>query len=149
MRNAFTLIEVIVAAGIIAIVGLGLLQVHGNNTKLITNMSGKYRIQEEFSLILLNANKDWHHSGKTLYDFISQNFTIKDDDVKSWLKKYEIDYEDKEFSKIDLLSKAVKELSLELEGIDIDKIPELKLVINKVSMTTKDGNGYGYTIGLE
>lgn len=149
MRNAFTLIEVIVAAGIIAIVGLGLLQVHGSNTKLMSNMNQKYHLQEEFSLVLLNSNKDWHHTSKSLYDFVSQGISIREDTTKKWLKDYKIEYKDKEFSKIMLLGKEARELAQSLDNIDIDKVPELKLSIRKISMATKNGNSFGYTIGLE
>lgn len=149
MRKAFTLIEVIVAAGIIAIVALGLLQVHGTNTKLIANISTKYQTQEEFSLVLLNADEQWHHTTKSLYDFISKDIKTKDDDIKTLLKKKKFDYSYKEFSKVEILSKDLEEFASSLEGADLDKLPELKLTINKVAITSQEGNAYGYTVSLE
>lgn len=149
MRRAFTLIEVIVAAGIIAVVALGLLQVHGTNTKLIANMQNRYHAQEEFSLVLLNANDKWHNSNKSFYDFISQSIQIKNDDLRAWLKKQKIEYRHKEFSKVDLLSKQTKELAASLGDMDLDKIPELRLIINKISTSSTNNNSFGYTVTLE
>lgn len=149
MRKAFTLIEVIVATSILSIVALGLLQVHSSNTKLIERMSEKYHLQEEFSLVLLNSNQGWHNSNKSLFDFVSQNIQINNDKLKTWMKNYKVNYTDKEFSKIELLSKDIEQFSSILDGVDIEKLPELKLVVNKISMSTSQGGGHGYTVRLE
>lgn len=149
MRKAFTLVEVLVAAGIISIVGLALLQSHSTNTKLINRMSTQYHIKEEFSLVLLNANVNYSGSTKTIYDFVSQKFSIDNDDIRKWLKSRRLSYKDKEFSTIKLTDADMEEITSQVEGLDDSNLPDLVFVINRVKSNTKDGSAQGFKVKLQ
>lgn len=149
MRKAFTLVEVLVSAGIISIVGIALLQSHSTNTKLINRMNKQYHVKEEFSLILLNANENYSGSSKSIYDFISQKFTIKNDELKKWLKDKSIEYKDKEFSNIKLLDTDIEELIGTAEGLEENNLPDLAFSINKVNAISDTSNIQGFTVKLQ
>lgn len=149
MRKGFTLIEVLVAASIIAVVGLALLQTHSNNTKLINRMSGQYHIKDEFSFVLLNAQTKWDGSTKSLYDIISSKFTIKDDETIKWLKNKKVSYDQDELSSIDLLETDLDDLVSSMDGIDKSDLPDITLLVDKVTMDSSSGSAFGYTISLQ
>lgn len=149
MRKGFTLIEVLVAASIIAIVGLALLKTHSTNIKLINRMSGQYHVKDEFSLVLLNAQTKWDGSTKTLYDIISSKFTIKDDDTIKWLKKKKISYNQDELSSINLLETDLEDIVSSVDGIDKSDMPDITLLVDKVSMDSSSGSATGYVISLQ
>lgn len=149
MRKAFTLIEVLVASALIAVVALALLQTHSNNTKLIANMHSKYQTKELFTLVLLNADANWDGSKKTLYDMISTKFKINDDETRKWLKDKSINYSQDELSSIDLLDTDLSEFVSNMDGIDKSSLPDITLLVDKVSMDSEDGGASGYTVSLQ
>lgn len=149
MRKAFTLIEVLVASAIISIVALALLQTHSHNTKLIRYMKTQYHTKELFSLVLLNADEKWHNSQKTLYDIIPKKFQINDDDTRKWLKDKSFDYLHDELSSIDLLETDLSEFVSSTNGIDESSLPDITLLIDKVSISGKEGGALGYTVILQ
>lgn len=149
MRKAFTLVEVLVSAGIISIVGIALLQSHSTNTKLINRMNKQYHVKEEFSLVLLNANENYSGSSKSIYDFISQKFTIKNDELKKWLKDKSIEYKDKEFSNIKLLDTDIEELIGTAEGLEESDLPDLAFSINRVNAISDKSSTQGFTVKLQ
>ncbi len=149
MRKAFTLIEVLVATAIISIVALALLQTHLNNTKLIRHIDKQYRTKELFSVVLLNANSSWDGSTKTLHTIISRKFNIKDGDTIRWLKSKSIKYDQDELSSINLIDTDLSEFASGVSGIDKSSLPNITLLLDKVSMGTEDGGVSGYTVSLQ
>lgn len=138
-----------VASSIIAIIALALLQTHSNNTKLIRHMDKQYHAKEEFSLILLNGEKNLHGKSITLYDLLRRKFKFSQSDTIKWLKDKKIEYTQKEFSKIDLLETQLSKMALEEAGINKDDMPELKLLIDKVIMDSKDGGAIGFIVNAK
>lgn len=144
MRKAFTLIEVLVASSIIAIVGAALMQTNINNSKLIKSMHRLYFLKEQFSLVLLNADEKMHNKSKNLYDFVSTNIPIKDDDTIKYLKNQKFTYTHKEFSKVELLSSKLKEYLN--ENFDFNANLDMKFTIEKVNIKNKNVNSQGFIV---
>ncbi len=149
MRKAFTLIEVLISAGIISVVGLALLQTHSHNAKLIDTMTSKYHAKEEFSLVLLNAKSKWDGSSKTLYDMVSTKYSFKDDDTIKWLKSKKLDYTQDAFSSVDLLETDLEDFISSMSGMDKSNLPDITILVDKVSMDTSNGSSLGYIISLK
>ncbi len=145
MRKAFTLVEVLVSVTIISIVVLGLLNSNATNSKLSKNLSNKYAQKSEFSIILLNANENFHGKNKNLYDFVREKFKIKNDDLRSWLKDKKVLYTDKKFSSIKLLELGKEEF----EDIDRENLLDITFNISKVSAMSKNANNSGFTFNLQ
>ncbi len=147
MRKAFTLIEVLVSVSIISIVVLGLLSSSATNGKLSKRLSDKYKQKDEFSIVLLNANKNFHNSQKSLYDFLGKKYKIKNDELKTWLKNKKFEYTDKEFSTMKLLDLDIEELT---NGeYDKSMLPDFAFNIQKVKSLTPKGSTIGYTFNLQ
>ncbi len=146
MAKAFTLVEIIVAVGIISIAGLGLLKTHSDNTKLISRMSTRYALQDDFSLILLNADLKYNGTSKDLFALVEKKFKIDNDELKSLLKAKSFKYSQKEFSNIKLLESKLDELE---EDFDKSALPDLSIKVEKISMQSTQGSSYGYGISLQ
>lgn len=149
MRKGFTLVEVLVSASIIAVVGLALLQTHSHNTKLINRMNTKYHIKEEFSAILLNASQNLDGSSKSFYDILRAKYKFKNDDTIRWLKDKRLDYSQDEFSHVNLLENDLEDFISSFGNIDKSSLPDIRLNIDKVSAHTSEGNSLGYLIRLQ
>lgn len=149
MRKAFTIIEVLVAVSILSIVALGLLQVQSNNIKLINRLTKQYAIKERFSIILMNADTSWDGKSPTLYEMLKTKFSIKDDDTIKKFKDIKIEYAQEEFSKIDLLDTDLEDVISDVGGIDKSELPEIKLLVDKVTMTSDESGASGYLVTLE
>ncbi len=147
MRKAFTLIEVLVAVGIISLVVMGLLNSNSINGRLSKRLSKQFHQKEEFSIILLNANENFHNKEKNLYSFLRKKFNIKNDELRKWLKDKKFDYTDEDFSQIKLLDLDIEELSG--GAYDKSSMPNLVFNIKKVQASNETGSTLGYTFSLQ
>ncbi len=94
MRNAFTLIEVLVATVIATVAGAGLLQLNSNYTNLFTKINEKSISSEVVSLIGLHADIKYNKTTKSLYDILDRSYEIKNDDLRKYLKNQSFDYKE-------------------------------------------------------
>lgn len=150
MRKAFTLVEVLIAAVLVSIAVIGLLQSSQNNLLLIDFAKKKKATNEIFSLILLNENEEWDKSDKDLYEFVKDKFDIKNDDLKTYLKNQKVLYTQEEANLIDL-SEAYADELLELENTNLQQIQELlpKIQVDKVLISSKEHKVYGFVFKNE
>ncbi len=152
MRKAFTLMEVLVAVGIISVVVIGLLSSNSTNGKLSQRLSGQFHEKEQFSIILLNANENFHNTEKSLYDFLEKKFHIKNADLRRWLKEQKVEYTDKEFSQVKLLDldeSYFKDIAVLTGGaFDKSSLPDLVFNIQKVQASNHKASTIGYTFNI-
>ncbi len=94
MRNAFTLIEVLVATVIATVAGAGLLQLNSNYTNLFTKINEKSISSEVVSLVGLHADIKYNKTTKSLYDILDRSYEIKNDDLRKYLKNQSFDYKE-------------------------------------------------------
>lgn len=85
-RNAFTLIEVMVASILISLVGLSLLQMHQNSTDMSYKMQTKFKhadwvLMSAFEAKLEKAKKN------TSFDSLTKDFKIDKRDVRKGLNQ--------------------------------------------------------------
>ena len=132
-RNAFTIIEVMVAVLIISFVGWGLLQMQQNTLHNITVVEDNFNTACVVSPLLLQADKKNHNKSKDLYSFIKDRYNIKYDPMISEMKKAKISYWHKDFAFISLEE---GEENIKEAGIPT---PKLGLSIQKVIV--KEGKG--------
>ncbi len=78
-KNAFTLIEVMVAVMIISVVLMAMLQLYSNNTYLLKNLQSKIYFQGIVSLLNQNENYGFETKTTTLYSLIEKEFEVEDE----------------------------------------------------------------------
>ncbi|MBN2895258.1 MAG: hypothetical protein JXK05_05130 [Campylobacterales bacterium] len=92
MRSAFTVVEVVIAAVIATIAGVGLLQMNANYAFLFARMEQKSISSEVLSLVGFHADKKYHKTTKTLEDLLDRTYDIQNDDLRKWLGETKLDY---------------------------------------------------------
>ena len=100
IREGFTLIEVLIATVILAVVGTGLLQISSNYKKNFEFLKRKSQLAYLASIPLIHNNQKYHNSDKTLYQFVEDSYTDIDDDLRRYLDQYKVHYEEEEISSI-------------------------------------------------
>ncbi len=78
MRRGFTLIEVMVAVMIIAVVIMALLQMYANNTHIFSVFKEKIKTNQYSSLLFSNQNYGFENTDIHLDDLITE-FQLEDD----------------------------------------------------------------------
>jgi len=93
-KNAFTLIEVMIAVMIISVVIMALLEMHGNTAHIFSKFSSQIKINQYTSLFISNPDYGFEKKSVDLDDLLS-NFKLEDD-LRRELKniKVKIEYEE-------------------------------------------------------
>ncbi len=125
MRNAFTLIEVLVATVIATIAGMALLQMNSNNTHLFKQIQYRSSNSEPISIIALHSDKKYHRTTKSLYDILDNAYDIKNDDLRKYLKDTKIDYREKVIDIIAFGESEMDEASQESQMGDMSERSEM------------------------
>jgi len=129
-KNAFTLIEVMVAVMIISVVILALIQMYANNTHLFSSMKKQTKTNQYSSLLISNDNYGYEDKNINLNDLVS------DFDLENSLRR-------------ELKETKVKVIYTELETIDISEqdsddengvSPSLAFEIGKSILQTEDSS---------
>lgn len=101
-RNAFTLIEVMVAVMIISVVIMALIEMYANNTHIFTSMKKQTKINQYSSLLISNDDYGFEDENIYLHDLLS------DFDVEHELRR-------------ELKATKAKVIYRELESIDMSE----------------------------
>ncbi len=138
MRNAFTLIEVLVATVIASIAGMALLQMNSNNTHLFKQIQYRSSNSEPISLIALHSEKKYNKTTKSLYDILDKTYDIKNDDLRKYLKDYSVDYNEQ---LIETIKFDEAETSDENEIVEEDEasVPIIQFELIQIIAKTEQG----------
>ena len=101
MRQGFSLIEVMIATVILAIVGVALLQMGSKNQKIDHFVEEKSSIAHLTSVIGFHHDPKFNKTDKTLYDFLKSDYAIDNTDIKSFLEGRRIRYVEQKIMTID------------------------------------------------
>ena len=99
-RDAFTLIEVMVAVIIITVVIMALLQMHANSTHIFSSMKKQTKTNQYSSFLISNENYGFEDKNIYLYSLV-RDFDLQDD-LRRELKKIKIKMLYKELEAIDI-----------------------------------------------
>ncbi len=125
MRSAFTIIEVVIAAFIATLAGVGLLQMNANYAFLFERMEHKSISSETLSLVGLHANIKYHKTTKTLEDLLDRTYEIENDDLRKWLGDTKLDYTE---HLIETITLGEEELGGDFGSYEMDESVERSVV---------------------
>lgn len=101
MSKSFILIEVLIATLIAVISIMALLNLNTNGFNLLNKLKKQENSIGVFSIVLLNANKDFNKKTILLKRFVEKDFSF-DDRERSFLNQKQVHYFQNEIKKIDL-----------------------------------------------
>ena len=126
-KNAFTLVEVMVAVMIISVVIVALLQMFANNTHIFLSLKQQTKINQYASFLIANDTYGWER------DKISVYRLIEDFDVQTDLRRELKD------TKVELLYKELQIIDLSEEDLD-EEGSSLIFEIGRSLMKSKDSS---------
>ena len=147
MRNSstkgFTLIEVLVSVVILAIVGVGLLQISINSKKNFEFLKEKISFDRLSSIAFTHNSNDLHNKDMTLFQFIEDNYDNIDDDIRKYLDSKKVTYRHESFSTLSLPGS-----NNEQNGSASDNGMDLTLIYEKITVFGKHYATFAYKIYL-
>jgi len=149
MTKAFTLIEVLVSVMILAVVGTGLLQISTNSKHNFIFLKEKSTFDRLASLALNHNSQKFHHKNMTLYDFIKDDYTKIDDELRQYLKKIKITYSHEEVSTFKPLEGSLDEQREYQDENDIatpQTALNLTIIYDKISISNTKSATYAYKV---
>jgi prepilin-type N-terminal cleavage/methylation domain-containing protein len=133
MKQAFTLIEVIIAAILISLMSIGILQLQSNTTHNLSILSQQKKMDQLASPILSQPDKKLHNKQQELYTFIKDRYIIDYAPLIDALKKHKVHFLQKELSSIKIdLAKSQAEQKGSLDS----SVPKLQLLIKSNELKT-------------
>ncbi len=141
MKRSFTIIEVIIAVVILALVGVALLKSGALNLTLLEKIEKKERFSDYLTIVANHRNPDFNHLSKAIEDFLP-NFHPEDSELRK-LFKTKFAYQEN-FLKVELPT---------LEGFDEEEeepVAQNPININfiKLSIRNKEGGDSIYILEL-
>ena len=134
-RNAFTLIEVMVAVVIISVVIMALLELFANNSKIFSMLSLKSENNQYKSLLISSTNYGFEDKKTTLYELVRE-FDLESDlrqELKA--KKVQLIYQELEF--IDMSEESIRDEESEQES---SQAPSMVFEIGKSVMNFENSS---------
>jgi prepilin-type N-terminal cleavage/methylation domain-containing protein len=101
MRRGFSLIEVMIATVILAVVGVALLQMGSKNQKIDDYVGRKNSVAHLTSIIGFHHDPKFNNTQKSLYDFLKNDYTIDNMEIKSFLEKRSVRYVEQKVTTVD------------------------------------------------
>ncbi len=153
-RNAFTLIEVLVSVAILAVVATGLFQIAINSKNNFTFLANKAQFDRLASIPVTHNDPKYHRTEKSLYDFLREDYMIKEDKVIRFLKQKKISYEQENYATFAPFSQensAQTDKTLEEPSSDnlLEQGMELTLQFDKITISDKHHATYVYKVQLQ
>ena len=130
MRQGFSLIEVMIATVILAIVGVALLQMGSKNQKIDHFVDEKSSIAQLTSVIGFHHDPKFNKTEKTLYDFLKSDYTIDNTDIKSFLDSRRVRYVEQNMMTIDF---GENNESLENKDVMRFEIKRASIIISNIT----------------
>ncbi len=141
-KKAFTLIEVLVSVIILSTVAVMLFEISTNSKNNFSYLTKKGEFTTLYSLALMHNDQAFHNSEKNLYEFIRDDYDIKDDDFRKYLKEKKVYYDHQEFTTFEPLG------SSENKDDDSNQSMNFKIVFDKILVGDKQNSTFIYKMHL-
>ena len=100
-KKGFSLIEVLVAVMILAVVGVALMQINIKNQKISEFIDKKTKLSQISSIVGFHHKTDYKKLQKSIYDFLKNDYEIDNTYIKQKLDSYKIYYDERVSGKIE------------------------------------------------
>ena len=114
-KDAFTLIEVMVAVMIISVVIMALTQMYANNTHIFLSLKKQTKVNQYASLLIANEKYGWESDETNVYELI-EGFNVEDD-LRRELKDIKVKLSYQELKTLDMSEEDVYEEGAESSGV--------------------------------
>ena len=114
-KEAFTLIEVMVAVMIISVVIMALTQMYANNTHIFLSLKKQTKVNQYASLLITNEKYGWESDETNVYELI-EGFNVEDD-LRRELKDIKVKLSYQELKTLDMSEEDVYEEGAESSGV--------------------------------
>ncbi len=141
-KKAFTLIEVLVSVIILSTVAVMLFEISTNSKNNFSYLTKKGDFTTLYSLALIHNNQTFHNKEKNLYEFIRDDYDIKDDELRKYLKEKKVHYEHQEFTTFEPFGVS------ENEDEDLNQSINFKIVFDKIFVKDKENSTFIYKMHL-
>ncbi len=152
MRSSFTLIEVMIAIVIISIVGMGLLQIHSNQTKTFEFAIDRIDVNEKASILFANYSESLDDKDRTLMDIVKSKYPdFRNDDLEIILKNENVLIKKEEIAQIYPFSFEDNESEEEDDFLDEDDEMEQEepILLYRFDARFENAGTYIYSFGYE
>ena len=146
MTKAFTLIEVLVSVMILAVVGTGLLQVSANSKHNFIFLKQKSEFDRLASIAFIHNDQKHHHKDLTLFDFIKDDYSDIDDELRKYLKEIKVSYSHEEVSTFKPLEGSVDDIEQDENSVQTSLNP--MITYNKIIVSKDESSTYAYKITI-
>ncbi len=137
-KKAFTLIEVLVSVVILSTVAVMLFEISTNSKSNFSFLSKKGDFTTLSSIPLMHNDQALHNSEKNLYEFIRDDYDIKDDELRKYLKEQKVHYDHAEFSTFEPLGSS--------EDEDVNQSINFTVVFDKIFVGNRENSTFVYKI---
>ena len=144
MTKAFTLIEVLVSVMILAVVGTGLLQVSSNSKHNFIFLKQKSEFDRLASIAFIHNDQKYHHKDLTLFDFIKDDYTNIDDELRKYLKEIKVSYSHEEVSTFNPLEGSIDEQEQDVIKTSLNPT----IAYDKIIVSKDESSTYSYKISI-
>jgi len=151
-RSAFTLIEVLVSVAILAVVATGLFQISLNSKNNFDYLNHKATFDRLSAIGFMHNDQKHHHKQKNLYEFLRYDYTIKDDAIRTHLKKLKVSYTQEEYSTFSPLGDIAEKIDdsntfeQTTENNNENIAQSITFVFDKITIADKYNSTYAYKI---
>jgi prepilin-type N-terminal cleavage/methylation domain-containing protein len=145
-RRAFTLIEVLVSVAILAVVATGLLQISTNSKNNFAFLLQKAQFDRKSSIPIMHNDPKYHHSEKDLYEFLRDDYTIKEDEVRKMLKKTKILYTQEEYATFSPFADEESDQASDEKDATQQNVMDMTLIFDKITISDKHNATYVYKL---
>ena len=114
-KEAFTLIEVMVAVMIISVVIMALIQMYANNTHIFLSLKKQTKVNQYASLLIANEKYGWESDETNLYELVD-GFNVEDD-LRRELKNIKVKLLYQELQTLDMSEEDVYEEGAENSNV--------------------------------
>ena len=149
MTKAFTLIEVLVSVMILSVVGTGLLQISSNSKQNFAFLKEKSEFDRLASIAFIHNDKKYHHKDMTLFDFLRDDYTQINDDLRKYLKEVKVSYSHEEVSSFAPFEQSIDEQNLSNENPEEELLKNslnITILYDKISISKKNSATYAYKV---
>ena len=116
-KNAFTLIEVMVAVMIISVVIMALIQMYANNTHIFLSLKNQTKANQYSSFLIGNKKYGYEDKSISMYDLVD-DFDLSDD-LRRKLKDIKVNVIYSELDAIDLSESDTQESSEDIVASEL------------------------------